>query len=48
MRIALYVLAGVIGTMITVDAVYIFGLVLGDVKNNFEQKQRRKYGKKEA
>lgn len=47
MKIALYVLTGVISTIIVVDAVYIFRLVVDDIYDSYQRKQRRKYGKKE-
>lgn len=47
MKIALYVLSGVIGTIFVVDAVYIFRLVVDDIHDSYQRKQRRKYGKKE-
>ncbi|MCQ2500119.1 MAG: hypothetical protein MJ117_02100 [Lachnospiraceae bacterium] len=47
MKIAFYVLSGVISTIIVVDAVYIFKLVVDDIHDSYQRRQRRKYGKKE-
>ena len=47
MKIAFYVLSGVISKIIVVDAVYIFKLVVDDIHDSYQRRQRRKYGKKE-
>lgn len=45
MKIALRVVAGIVAFMGTVDIVYLFGLVLGDIRSNYERKLRKKYSK---
>lgn len=43
MKIAVCVISGIFAAMAAVDIVYLFGLVLGDVRSSYERKQRKKY-----
>jgi len=45
MKIAVRVVAGIIAFMGTVDIVYLFGLVVGEIHSSYEHKQRKKYAK---
>ena len=45
MKIAICVISGIFAAMAAVDIVYIFGLVMGDIRSNYERKLRKKYSK---
>ena len=45
MKIVVCVISGIFAAMAAVDIVYLFGLVLGDIRSNYEHKQRKKYAK---
>lgn len=45
MKIAVYVISGIFAAMAAVDIVYIFGLIVGEIRSNYERKLRKKYSK---
>lgn len=45
MKIAICVISGIFAAMAAVDIVYLFCLVMGDIRSNYERKLRKKYSR---